>query len=143
MFQQTWVFTLQYNHFTSWNASPSEINAFLSWGCKWFSKLSLLLVYVMIASQGPVPVQLWYRATVGSSRWIHLDGWDLLRSNGQVQLWHSTTVAPRFSPASYTFMILRRGNTHNVSLISCTSFLYFNKVPLIPLMLFLKIIYIL
>ncbi|KAK9185025.1 hypothetical protein WN943_025378 [Citrus x changshan-huyou] len=49
--------------------------------------ISALLKY------GPVTVQLWYRAIVASSRWMHLNGWDPLTSNGRMQLWHGTTVA--------------------------------------------------
>ena len=40
-------------------------------------------------------VQLWYRATVASNRWMHLNWWGLLASNGWMQLWHGTTVAPQ------------------------------------------------
>ena len=47
---------------------------------------------------GPATVQLWYRATVASNHWIHLNGWGPLASNGWIQLWYDTTVAPQVFP---------------------------------------------
>ena len=38
-------------------------------------------------------LQLWYRATVATSHWIHLDPLLHPSSNGWLQLWHGTTVA--------------------------------------------------
>ena len=39
-------------------------------------------------------MQLWYHATVASSRWMLVDPINPSASNGWMQLWHGTTVAP-------------------------------------------------
>lgn len=51
----------------------------------------------MILILGKPVVQLRYRATIASNRWMPVESTNPSASNGWMQLWHGTTVAPQVS----------------------------------------------
>ena len=68
-----------------------------------YDYISPIIKGANVTTYGQPTVQLWYRATVASAvgstqmSGVHLNKW---KSNGWVQLWHGTTVAPQFNPTT-------------------------------------------